>query len=136
MNRRLKIGDKVVIKTGNRYSESQTGRTGIITADDGTSTPFLVEYDSDKDTHWFSEKCVELINNNKLTMVQKIGILAKKLLSSDTQDLIKAGFLDNATLELTPEGVNELNAINFDTNKAALVTIAQAKNTEEANKNK
>ena len=54
----------------------------------------------------------------------------KKLVDADTQALVKAGYI-NGDLELTDEGKNELMALVFDANKAALVVAAQAKLTQK-----
>jgi hypothetical protein len=70
---------------------------------------------------------------NKTTPKMKLTNLVKKLVDSDTQTLIKAGFI-NGDLELTSTGKEELFAIIFEGNKAALVTAAQAVLDEQAAK--
>jgi hypothetical protein len=50
---------------------------------------------------------------------------------ADTQTLVKAGYI-NGDLALTDTGRDELTALVFDANKAALVAAAQAKIAEEA----
>ena len=69
----------------------------------------------------------------KKTIMSKITTIMKKLLDADTQALVKAGFL-NSELDVTIEGQNELNAILFNTNKAALVEAANAKIADESKK--
>lgn len=64
------------------------------------------------------------------TVMSKVGIMMKKLLDADTQKLVKAGFI-NGNLELTEEGQTHLNSVVFETNKAALVTLAEEKIAEE-----
>ena len=54
----------------------------------------------------------------------------KKLLDSDTQTLVKAGYIDG-DLNLTDEGREALHSELFTANKAALVKSAQAKLDEE-----
>ena len=62
--------------------------------------------------------------------MKTLNTMMKKLLDSDTQALVKAGYI-NGDLELTAEGRDELMAISFDANKAALVAAAQAKIAED-----
>ena len=66
----------------------------------------------------------------KKSPMQKISTMFKLLVDADTQTLKKAGFI-NGDLELTQDGIDALNAIQFAANKAALVTEAQAKIDEE-----
>ena len=63
----------------------------------------------------------------------KLTTMFKLLVDADTATLKKAGFI-NGDLELTGEGSNELMAIVFNANKAALVASAKAKLDEEAKK--
>lgn len=69
------------------------------------------------------------IKSIKKTFMQKVSIMMKKLLDSDTQELVKAGFL-NGDLMPTEEGGVELDAILFIANKAALVERAKEINAE------
>lgn len=62
--------------------------------------------------------------------MSKLNNMMKQLLDSDTQTLVKAGYI-NGDLELTPEGQSALQTILFAANKAALVTAGQAKLDEE-----
>lgn len=64
----------------------------------------------------------------------KVSNMMKKLLDSDTQELVKAGYI-NGDLDMTEEGKNALIAELFVANKSALVESAKAKNDEES-KNK
>jgi hypothetical protein len=73
----------------------------------------------------FKEESIIKQKNKKTTMTQ-INIMMKKLLDSDTQTLVRAGFLDNE-LNLTDEGKEAIFVSLFDTQKAALVVAAQAK---------
>ena len=68
-------------------------------------------------------------------MVKKLGIMMKKILDTDVQSLVKAGFI-NGDLELTNEGMKALTAVLFDANKAALVVMANEMIAEEENSNK
>lgn len=63
--------------------------------------------------------------SDKKTIMQKVSIMMKKLLDSDTQTLVKAGYI-NGDLDLTETGLAALHAVQFDANKAALVVMAQA----------
>lgn len=81
------------------------------------------------------ENDIELVNsnyvdNNKQTIMQKVGIMFKKFTDKDTQTLYKAGYV-NGNLELTEAGRTALLAVNFDANKAALVASAQEVIAEE-----
>lgn len=69
----------------------------------------------------------------KKSLMKKVSNMMKKLLDSDTQTLVKAGFI-NGDLELTTEGNKALNEILFTTNKAELVKNAQAIIDEENSK--
>lgn len=60
----------------------------------------------------------------------KLNTMMKKLLDSDTQTLVKAGYI-NGDLELTTAGRDALNGIIFQQNKAALVALAQEALDEE-----
>lgn len=62
--------------------------------------------------------------------MKKISNMMKKLLDSDIQDLVKAGFI-NGDLELTSEGKQALMELMFDTQRAALVEVAKVKIAEE-----
>jgi hypothetical protein len=68
--------------------------------------------------------------SNKTSFMKTLGTMFKKLVDADTQALVKAGYI-NGDLELTDEGKNELMALVFDANKAALVVAAQAKLTQK-----
>lgn len=74
-----------------------------------------------------------LIKTNKKSFMKTITTIAKKLLDSDTQALIKAGYIDSC-LELTTPGKEEIQAIQFETYKAELVVRANAKIEEENKK--
>ncbi len=62
----------------------------------------------------------------KKSLMSKITTMFKKLLDSDTQSLVEAGLIME-NLELSDEGENQLQAILFEQNKAALVAIAKEK---------
>lgn len=66
----------------------------------------------------------------KKSLMNKLSIIAKKLLDADTATLVKAGYLDSE-LDLTEEGGEALDAILFAANKAALVEAANEKLAEE-----
>lgn len=59
-----------------------------------------------------------------------LNALVKRLLDKDTQQLMKAGFM-NADLSLTPAGEAEVLAIVLQANKADLVAAAVEKIQEE-----
>lgn len=64
------------------------------------------------------------VENKPKSKLMKLTNLVKKLVDSDTQALIKAGYL-NGDLELTSEGRKELETILFLANKPALVEAAK-----------
>ncbi len=70
----------------------------------------------------------------KKPFMKKLGNMMKKLLSSDTQELVKAGYI-NGDLDLTSEGKEALWSILFSLNQPALVDMAKEANIE-AEKNK
>ena len=66
----------------------------------------------------------------KPTIMTKLSNMMQKMLDADTKVLVQAGLI-NGNLELTTEGLKELNTIVFFANKAALVARAQEIVAEE-----
>lgn len=91
-----------------------------------------VQWDNGEHTSTY-ESNLELIKNKK-TIMTKVSNMMKKLLDSDTQELVKAGYI-NGDLDMTEEGKNALIAELFVANKSALVDSAKAKNIEEDKNN-
>ena len=69
------------------------------------------------------------------TIMTKLNTMMKKLLDSDTQTLIKAGFIDG-DLQLTEGGEVELATLVFMEKKEELVKLAQAQLDEAKKENK
>jgi hypothetical protein len=61
----------------------------------------------------------------KKPIMSRLNNMMKRLLDSDTQTLVKAGYI-NGDLELTDKGQEALDSVLFAANKAELVTLAQA----------
>ena len=74
---------------------------------------------------------LEIYNQKpKQTLMNKLSLMMKKLLDSDLQTLVKAGYIDG-NLELTAEGKTALDSVLFDNYKSDLVVLAQEKIVEE-----
>lgn len=73
------------------------------------------------------QNSLELVIKNKT--MKKIGIMMRKLLSPETQELVKAEYI-NGDLELTTEGREALMSILFTVHKEELVKLAKEKNKE------
>lgn len=73
----------------------------------------------------------------KKTIIQKtMNAFKKALLSADTKTLIKAGYMDDETLELTSKGQQALNFIVYEKYQKELVAAAEADIKEEEAKKK
>lgn len=95
--------------------------------------PTLAPYDATLGLHRIMAEMAAQnykITEPKKTIMTKLNTMMKKLLDTDTQTLMKAGFI-NGDLDLTSEGKNELWTLIFDQHKAALVEAAKAKIAEE-----
>lgn len=110
------------------YPSGNKGKHGKVRGVDyaeiemGSGRGYHILYDDGGEgTGWAC--CYELENNK--TIMQKVSIMMKKLVSSDIQTLVKAGYLSDE-LEITSKGQEALLAELFEQNKAALVTAAQA----------
>lgn len=137
----LKKGDRVVC-TGSFANVSELiGKKGKVVSVRTDSTNSIgVEFDESFDDghncdgagnprhcRWGEESSLKLDKN---MTIKKLGAMMKKLLDSNTQTLVKAGFI-NGDLELTEEGIDALNVLCFDAYKTELVAMAQAKIDEE-----
>jgi hypothetical protein len=71
----------------------------------------------------------------KKTIMKTVSTMMKRLLDSDTQKLVKAGFL-NGDLNVTDEGRKELINFLFLQHKADLVKVADEKIAEAEKENK
>ncbi len=111
----FKEGDRVLCKTA--CSGTVAGQ--IYTVKKGGCS--LEEDRANCTCPYYWELVTEVKHN--MTFMNKISIMMKKLLDSDTQVLVKAGFI-NGNLMPTQEGLNELDAILFIANKAELVKRA------------
>lgn len=69
-------------------------------------------------------------NKERPPLMTRVNNMMKKLLDSDTQTLIKAGYLNN-DLQMTDAGRLALIATLFEANKAALVVLAQEELEEQ-----
>lgn len=73
----------------------------------------------------------------KKTIIQKtMNAFKKALLSADTKTLIKAGYMDSETLELTSKGQDALNFIVYEEYQKKLVAAAEAEIAEAEAKKK
>lgn len=68
----------------------------------------------------------------KKTLIEKtMNAFKKAMLDADTKTLIKAGYLDEESLELTLKGNSTLTFILFEANKKELVEAAKADTKEQ-----
>lgn len=123
------IGDRVRRARAGSNCNMHIGDTGVVTGLIPSSGGIFVKADKDgiQNSHTaVNFDLVEHITNYPFTikLMKTLSIMMQKLLDADTQTLVKAGFI-NGDLDLTTEGTKALNAIMFQTNKAALVTLAQ-----------
>lgn len=75
----------------------------------------------------------EPIKKPKKPIMKTVTTMMKKLLDTDTQELVKAGLI-NGDLELTERGSDELEVIMFTKFKTELVAVAKEINKEEEKK--
>ena len=130
MNREFKEGDKV--RATQRCSGSVAGEIYTVTKHGnlaGTNCNCRAGWE-------LVSPCEEIKLTNKpiKTFMNRVSIMMKKLLDADTQALVKAGLI-NGDLMLTSDGRDELDAVSFVANKAALVERAN-EIIAEAEKNK
>ena len=109
-----------------RISCSGTVKGEIYTVEGYSGGERIVNCICNNSTYW---EIIEEVKTKK-TFMSKVSTMMKKLLDADTQTLVKANYIDG-DLMLTPEGTTALLAELFTSNKAALVTSAQAKLDEE-----
>lgn len=139
---KFKVGDQFYVTTENfeggimeitsvREDHHYPYRVSVIKIGSGSRCKEL----GDTGSNWRDDGDMYLINNKNKTMAQKIGIFAKKLLDSNTQTLLKAGYIDS-NLELTAKGKSNLDLIAFQTNMTALVAMATEELAEEDANNK
>lgn len=125
-----KVGTRIknVAYTPDGQRSDNYGKMGIVDRVSGMECSIYVAYDdgcagrSDNPA-----KDYKIIKTSKM---KKLGIMMKKLLDTDTQTLVKAGYI-NGDLELTGEGEDALITLLFDDKKADLVNLAQSKLDDE-----
>lgn len=83
-------------------------------------TAGILRYDEVGSVDW------KKLTATKKPLMKTLNAMMKQLLDSDTQTLVKAGYI-NGDLEFTSEGINALTTILFAQNKPALVADAQTK---------
>jgi len=123
---RLKIGDEIRTNGDCGRIRSRGFFTGKVISVNVDS--FNVDSQSEGYRSWgiFFDNPgeIKLLNRKEVTIMNKLSIMMKKLLSSDIQTLVKAGYI-NGDLNLTTEGERALNAVLFEANKKALVELAE-----------
>lgn len=132
---------KGVIKVGNTVRAVKGKRNPCNELkNDGSNTGKITEvhdehFATNGCTHGYNENWyLEIVKSNK-TIMTKLNVMMKKLLSKDTQTFIKADFI-NGDLELTETVKDALAIINFETHKVALLKVAEEKLEEEAEESK
>lgn len=137
---KFKIGDRVKAIEAVDGNLATLGKVGTVAIVSGMQIGVIFDEDvkghslDGKAKQGYGYNCnrggesLELLN--KKTTMQKVGIFMKKLVDKDTQTLVKAGLLSEG-LEITPEGQQALNALNFEANKAGMVKLAEEKLAEE-----
>lgn len=116
----------------NCYKTPQNMSELSLSATYGTTTDSIQYqgYDSQWNK-WTTGTFTPLQDKPKKTVMKKLNNFLKKLVDADTQELLKAGLL-NGDLELTCQGIYELQAIMFFANKDAMVARAKEINVEAA----
>ena len=142
---KLKVGDWIRINDINNSSKTENwieGEIGEITENKiyvwqnkndggiGNLEPSTKKYKYSWVISLENPNEIEIINPKKNKIMNKLNVIAQKILSKDTRSLIKANYLNNE-LELTEEGKNNLIAILFEKNKEALIKLAEEKIKEE-----
>ncbi len=136
---KLKIGELVkIVYNDENPSDTRVGKELFIVRieEDGQRQKYfytLAEKSDGKNTtggKWGDHE-VELVKSNSL--FNRMKSLAKRLLDSDLQTLVKAGFLTES-LELTSKGREAQEAIHFAADKAELVKLAAEELKEAENK--
>lgn len=130
----FKVGDKVVARGRdelNTYTGtvSRISSPGIEVDKDNGSRAWSCSIKGEKVATacgcWDGVSYLELIESVKTkTIMEKVSVMMKKLLSKDIQTLVKAGYI-NGDLDLTEQGQKVLMAQLFDANKAELVKSAE-----------
>lgn len=128
---KYQLGDEIRIIEGGDYRgcsplHSLVGQVGIISSIEEDDRNGL-HYRTSCDSRCIPETQIELIKDRKITtkkLMTKLTTMMKKLLDSDTQTLVKAGYI-NGDLEPTDTGNSALMTILFLANKPALVADAQ-----------
>jgi len=141
------IGDRVkamgYVGNGNSRSAGLYG-TVVTKMEDGG---FGVGFDKNINGHdcgghakighgWWVYACEITKISNKITIMKKLSNFIKKTVDGDTQELLKAGYI-NGDLEPTDEGKNRLGEILWFANLPAIVALAKEANLEaekESNK--
>lgn len=128
------VGDRVRLIETASCTTHHVGDVGTITHNDGSgSFPWYLDIDNSKHIHLANTNELELLStytDSKQsiinTTIMKVTNLVKRLLDSDTQTLVEAGYI-NGDLQLTDEGQSELLSLVFMDKKADLVKLAQEK---------
>ena len=124
---KFKVGDEVI---GNKLATKHYAATveGWI----GTVVDVRDSWFSAGGYEGLNYDCFDLVQPIQKTLIQKtliqktMNAFKKALLSADTKTLIKAGYMDADTLELTAKGQDEIDFIIFEKYKAELVAVAEA----------
>lgn len=131
-DRMVNTGDRHVCEKCARFRGSNAGKHGevaIVNPFDPEERYYHIKYD-DGSTGQGGDCAYEL--ENKKTIMQKVSLMMKKLLSKDIQTLVKAGYI-NGDLDLTERGKDVLLAQLFESNRAELVKSAEEELAEEEN---
>ncbi len=128
----FKVGDRIRNKgLGSGVNAHKMGTVTFVTEFSPRPT-YGITYDDGNKGEGEAEY-YELIN--KKGIMKTLSLMMKRLLDSDTQTLVKAGYI-TSDLELTEYGEDALITILFLMNKAELVKMAQAELDDSAKEKK
>lgn len=130
---KFKLGDKVEV-IEKRDGRDYIGRKGIIVRYDGLSFPYLVDFSQDgsRDTWWYREVDIKLINNIKtMNTLQKFALIFK----SEPQKSYRKAGITNGDDVITDEGMKIYLTylLNKDTNFKAEIVDELLKEEEKDN---
>lgn len=127
----LKIGDRVrrnsIPSRAGVTSISKEGWTGTIVQLNPTKISYGIKWDNGEETDSTGWECIDLIP--KKTIMKKLTNYIKKAVDANTQELLKAGFI-NGDLMPTYEGEQAIKEILWFANYEALVAKAKEINAE------
>jgi hypothetical protein len=123
--------------SGSLVSGSLVSGSVFTLPEEFSTTPFMLDYSVM--SQFYSQATDPLfklpIKKNKPTIMKKLSNFITKTVDSNTQELLKAGYI-NGNLEPTEKGYEKVREIIWFQNLPALTEAAKADNIEEAKESK